>query len=130
MKPDKTDKIVQEALEHVDREKAIDLMHAELAGGMARRGAVSRALILEPKIIFYDEPTTGLDPITAKEIVNLMNEVQKKFKASSLIITHDVDCVRRFAHRIVLLMDGQNYVEGTFEELSSSEDPKANMFFK
>ncbi len=128
--PDKTDKMVQEALEHVDLEKAIDLMPAELSGGMARRVALARALILEPKIIFYDEPTTGLDPITAKEIVNLMNEVQKKFKASSLIITHDVDCVRRFADRIILLLDGQNYVEGTFEELSSSEDPKANMFFK
>lgn len=126
----KTEKMVQEALEHVDLEKAIDLMPAELSGGMARRIALARALILEPKIIFYDEPTTGLDPITAKEITNLMNDVQKKFNASSLIITHDVDCVRRFADRIILLLDGKNYVEGTFEELSSSEDPKANSFFK
>lgn len=126
----RTDEMVREALDHVDLTEAIDLMPAELSGGMARRIALARALILEPKIIFYDEPTTGLDPITAREIVQLMNDIQIKYKASSLIITHDVDCVRRFADRIILLLDGKNYAEGTFEELSSSEDPKANMFFK
>lgn len=127
---DKTDEMVKEALEHVDLTGAIDLMPAELSGGMARRVALARALILQPKIIFYDEPTTGLDPITAREITQLMKDIQKKYNASSLIITHDVDCVRRVADRVILLVDGKNYTEGTVDELSSSEDPKAREFFK
>lgn len=127
---DKTDEMVKEALEHVDLTGAIDLMPAELSGGMARRVALARALILQPKIIFYDEPTTGLDPITAREITQLMKDIQKKYNASSLIITHDVDCVRRVADRVVLLVDGKNHTEGTVDELSSSEDPKAQEFFK
>lgn len=126
----KTDELVKEALENVGLAQSIDLMPAELSGGMARRIALARALILQPKIIFYDEPTTGLDPVTAREIIQLMKDIQEKYKASSLIITHDVDCVRRVADRVILLVDGKNHTEGTVEELSSSEDPKANMFFK
>lgn len=124
------DKLVLEALQSVGLEHAIDLMPNELSGGMKRRVALARAIILLPKIIIYDEPTTGLDPITAKEIIELMKEIQHKYKSSSLIITHDVDCSRVIANRMILLIDGINYVEGTFKELATSKDQKVKAFFK
>jgi len=125
-----TEILVKEALENVGLSHAIDLMPAELSGGMQRRVALARALILKPKIIMYDEPTTGLDPITAKEIIQLMRTIQNKYHTSSLIITHDVDCARVISNRMILLVDGINYAEGTFEELSSSNDPQIQAFFK
>lgn len=127
---DDTETLIIEALESVGLVDAIDLMPAELSGGMKRRVALARALILKPRIILYDEPTTGLDPITAKEIIQLMRNVQKKYETSSLIITHDVDCARVISNRIILLVDGINYAEGTYQELSQSKDPKVKAFFK
>jgi phospholipid/cholesterol/gamma-HCH transport system ATP-binding protein len=91
---------------------------------------MARTLILKPKIILYDEPTTGLDPITSKEIVLLMKSIQQTYKTSSIVITHDVDCARFIADRMILLIDGINYAEGTFEELDRSQDPKIQAFFK
>jgi len=105
-------------------------MPAELSGGMQRRIALARALILKPKIIIYDEPTTGLDPITAKEIILLMMNIQKKYATSSLIITHDVDCARVISNRMILLLDGKDYAEGSFNDLAKSDDPKIKAFFK
>jgi phospholipid/cholesterol/gamma-HCH transport system ATP-binding protein len=125
-----TEELVVEALENVGLLEAIDLMPAELSGGMQKRVALARALILKPKIILYDEPTTGLDPITAKEIIQLMRTIQKTYKTSSLIITHDVDCARVISNRMILLVDGINYAEGSFEELSTAKDPKVKAFFK
>ena len=97
---------------------------------MKRRIALARTLILKPKIILYDEPTSGLDPITAKEIIELMRSIQKKYGTSSLIITHDVDCARVISERMILLVDGINYAEGSYNELSASTDPKVEAFFK
>jgi phospholipid/cholesterol/gamma-HCH transport system ATP-binding protein len=125
-----TTPMVMEALENVGLAHAIDLMPNELSGGMKRRIALARTLILQPKIILYDEPTTGLDPITSKEILLLMISIQKKYNTSSIIITHDVDCARMISNRMILLVDSTNYAEGTFEELSTSEDPKVKAFFK
>lgn len=125
-----TTPLVKEALESVGLAHAIDLMPNELSGGMKRRIALARTLILKPKIILYDEPTTGLDPITSKEIVLLMNSIQKQYNTSSIIITHDVDCAKVIANRMILLIDGVNYIEGTFDELASSTDPKVQAFFK
>lgn len=125
-----TEDLIIEALENVGLVEAIDLMPSELSGGMQRRIALARALILKPKIILYDEPTTGLDPITAKEIIQLMRNIQKKYKTSSLIITHDVDCARVISNRIILLVDGINYAEGTYQELIQSNDPQVKAFFK
>jgi phospholipid/cholesterol/gamma-HCH transport system ATP-binding protein len=122
--------LVLAALHSVGLENAIDLMPEELSGGMKRRIALARTLILNPKIILYDEPTTGLDPITAKEIILLMKSIQEKYKTSSIIITHDVDCARFIANRMILLVDGKNYAEGTFNELDASSDPKIQAFFK
>lgn len=125
-----TDVLVKEALESVGLLHAIDQMPSELSGGMLRRVALARALILRPEIIMYDEPTTGLDPITANEIIQLMRQIQAKYDTSSLIITHDVDCARVISNRVILLVDGINYAEGTFEELSNSDDPQVRAFFK
>ena len=125
-----TTPLVLQALENVGLAHTINLMPAELSGGMKRRIALARTLILQPKVILYDEPTTGLDPITAKEILILMKSIQKKYNTSSIIITHDVDCARVISNRMILLIDGYNYAEGTFEELSASKDPKVQAFFK
>ena len=125
-----TTPMVVEDLENVGLAHAINLMPSELSGGMKRRIALARTLILQPKIILYDEPTTGLDPITSKEIILLMMSIQKKYNTSSIIITHDVDCARVIANRMILLIDNINYAEGTFEELSNSDDPKIKAFFK
>ena len=125
-----TNALVMEALENVGLAHTVDLMPAELSGGMQRRVALARTLILQPKIILYDEPTSGLDPITAKEIIILMQDIQKKYNTSALIITHDVDCARAISDRMVLLIDGTNYAEGTFDALSVSTDPKIKAFFK
>lgn len=125
-----TESLVIEALENVGLVDAIDLMPSELSGGMKRRIALARTLILKPKIILYDEPTSGLDPITAKEIITLMQDIQKAYDTSSLIITHDVDCARVISDRMILLIDGIDYAVGTYAELSSHKDPKIKAFFK
>jgi phospholipid/cholesterol/gamma-HCH transport system ATP-binding protein len=125
-----TTPLVTEALESVGLAHTMDLMPSELSGGMQKRIALARALILKPRIILYDEPTSGLDPITSKEIIELMRRVQKQYKTSSLIITHDVDCARVVSERMILLVDGTNYAEGTFAELASSKDEQVKAFFK
>jgi len=125
-----TTPLVMEALESVGLAHAIDLMPNELSGGMKRRIALARTLILKPKIILYDEPTTGLDPITSKEIIELMKSIQQKFKTSAIIITHDIDCARVICDYMILLVDGINYVEGTFQELTQIKDEKVQAFFK
>ena len=130
MAQNEKDILVLQALESVGLLDAIDLMPNELSGGMKRRVALARAIILHPKIIIYDEPTTGLDPITAKEIIQLMRDIQIKYGSSALIITHDVDCSRVIADRMILLINGINYAEGSFDELSNSKDEKIQAFFK
>lgn len=125
-----TETLVMEALESVGLTDTVDLMPSELSGGMQKRVALARTLILKPKIILYDEPTSGLDPITSKEIILLMQTIQKKYGTSSLIITHDVDCARFISDRMILLIDGKDYAVGTFAELSKHEDPKIDDFFK
>lgn len=124
------DTLIINALRSVGLEDAIDKLPAELSGGMKRRVALARTLILQPKIILYDEPTSGLDPITSNEIIQLILKLQRDFNTSSLIITHDMDCARVISNRMIILVDGINYAEGTYEELSKSNDPKVKAFFK
>ncbi|MCW3804851.1 ABC transporter ATP-binding protein [Plebeiibacterium marinum] len=126
---DAVDHMVRDALASVGLEHAIDLMPSELSGGMKRRIALARTLILRPQIIFYDEPTTGLDPITAKEIIKLIKDIQVKYKTSSLIITHDLNIAKLISDRVVILVDGQNYAEGTYKELAAAGDPVIKAFF-
>ena len=121
--------LIIEALTNVGLAETIDMMPSELSGGMRKRIALARTLILKPKIILYDEPTTGLDPITGKEICHLMVDIQKKYNTSSFIISHDMNCVKITANRIVMLIDGKCYAMGTYEELSKSNDKKVKQFF-
>jgi phospholipid/cholesterol/gamma-HCH transport system ATP-binding protein len=97
---------------------------------MRKRVALARTLILKPEIILYDEPTTGLDTITSKEIIELMIEIQQKYNTTSLIISHDMNCVRMASNRVVMLMDGQCYANDTYDNLIKSADPKIKMFFE
>lgn len=124
------EKMVNEALENVGLTHTKDMMPAELSGGMLKRIALARTLILKPEIILYDEPTTGLDPITAREIDQLILTLQKKYKTSSIIISHDMNCVKTIADRVVLLLEGKCYADGTYKNLQSSTDPKINQFFE
>ncbi|MEQ9593036.1 MAG: ATP-binding cassette domain-containing protein [Cyclobacteriaceae bacterium] len=121
---------VEEALDSVGLLHTMDLMPSELSGGMKKRVALARTLILKPRIILYDEPTGGLDPITSREISHLINEVQSRYKTASLIITHDLVCAKITANRIVVLSEGKNYQEGTYEELEDSDDLVVQEFFK
>jgi len=123
------DTLVTEALQAVGLTHTIDMMPSELSGGMRKRIAMARTLILKPQIILYDEPTTGLDPITGRGISNLMMEVRKNYNTSSVIITHDMNCVQVTANRIIMLLDGVAYAMGTYEELKKSKDPRIMEFF-
>lgn len=121
--------MVMEALRNVGLEHTVDMMPAELSGGMRKRIALARTLILRPEIILYDEPTTGLDPITSVEIISLINDIGKKYKTSAIIITHDMKCVKLTAHRVAMLIDGKCYATGTYDELDASGDEKIRQFF-
>jgi phospholipid/cholesterol/gamma-HCH transport system ATP-binding protein len=123
-------KLVEAALKSVGLAEAIDLMPVELSGGMRKRVGLARTMILNPALMMYDEPTTGLDPITSKEISKLIIQVQKEYRTTSLIITHDIECARITANRILVLKDGVFIAEGTFEELEKSEDEWIRSFFE
>jgi phospholipid/cholesterol/gamma-HCH transport system ATP-binding protein len=123
------DDLVMEALANVGLERAVDLMPSELSGGMRKRIGLARTLILKPEIMLYDEPTTGLDPVTSREISELILEVQNNYKTSSIIITHDMDCARTVANRVIILINGERYAMGTFDELMKSDDPQLKPFF-
>jgi phospholipid/cholesterol/gamma-HCH transport system ATP-binding protein len=127
---DGVENLVLEALENVGLTDAIDKMPSDLSGGMRKRVGLARSLILKPEIILYDEPTTGLDPITAKEISYLIVEIQKKYNTAAIIITHDVECARIAANRMMIINEGLSYAEGTFKELSTSKDEWVRSFFE
>ena len=123
-------KLVEETLEDVGLLKAINLMPSELSGGMRKRVGLARSVIMKPEIILYDEPTTGLDPITAREITKLMLDMQHHYNITSIIISHDMHCAKETANRLTMLIDGINYADGTFDELSKMSDPKVHDFFE
>jgi phospholipid/cholesterol/gamma-HCH transport system ATP-binding protein len=123
-------RMVLEALEDVGLAHTVDMMPVELSGGMRKRIALARTLILRPEIILYDEPTTGLDPITGREISELIVEIQKKYNATSLIISHDMKCVQLVADRIAVLIDGKCYAAGTYDELKTLQDKQVHQFFE
>ena len=124
------DGLVMEALENVGLEHTVDKMPSELSGGMRKRIALARTLILKPEIMLYDEPTTGLDAITSLEIIALMKTIGERYHTSSIIITHDMKCVQLAAQRVAILIDGKCYAEGTYEMLKQSADEKIGQFFQ
>jgi phospholipid/cholesterol/gamma-HCH transport system ATP-binding protein len=121
---------VNEVLEHVGLPDALDKMPSQLSGGMRKRISLARTIVVDPAIMLYDEPTTGLDPVTSDEISLLINDSQKKYKTSSLIITHDIECARATADRVIMLQDGGVYLEGTLEKFEKSSDTLIKSFFK
>jgi phospholipid/cholesterol/gamma-HCH transport system ATP-binding protein len=120
---------ITETLESVGLAEAIDKMPSELSGGMRKRIGLARTLILKPEIILYDEPTTGLDTITSREISELILAVQEKYKTTAVIITHDMACAKLTGDRLVILKDGAMVAEGTYEELEKSNDTWIRSFF-
>ena len=127
---EEVDELVLQALDNVGLKDAIDLMPSELSGGMRKRIGLARTLILKPDIILYDEPTTGLDPITSREISNLIVDIQHKYNTSSIIITHDMACAKIVYNRVMILVNGIKFTEGTYDELHNSTDPQIKPFFE
>jgi phospholipid/cholesterol/gamma-HCH transport system ATP-binding protein len=124
------DEKIKEVLENVGLSDAIDKMPSQLSGGMRKRISLARTIVVDPMIMLYDEPTTGLDPATSDEISSLINDVQKKYKTSSLIITHDIECARATADRVIMLHNGEVYQEGKLETFEKSTDVLIKSFFK
>ena len=127
--PSEVNYLVEESLDNVGLLHAINMMPSELSGGMRKRIGIARTLIMKPQLILYDEPTTGLDPITSREIVQLMLDLQNKYHTSSVIISHDMSVAKLTANKIIVLLDGKNYAEGTYDELKKSSDKNINQFF-
>ncbi len=124
------EEMVKQALTDVGLLHTIDMMPVELSGGMRKRIALARTLILKPEIILYDEPTTGLDPITGKEIIQLMIDIKKKYGTAALIISHDMNCVKLASDFVVILLEGKCYASGKYEELIKITDKKVKQFFE
>jgi phospholipid/cholesterol/gamma-HCH transport system ATP-binding protein len=124
------DNKINEALEHVGLKGALNKMPSQLSGGMRKRISLARTIVADPLIILYDEPTTGLDPATSDEISVLINDIQKKYKTSSMIITHDIECARATADRLIMLYEGEIYMEGELELFEKSTDSLIESFFK
>lgn len=124
------EELIVEALENVNLLDAMNKMPSELSGGMKKRIGLARTLILKPEIILYDEPTTGLDPLTSREISSLILEIQNKYNASSIVITHDLNCAKITSNRMLILHDGVFKAKGTFEELKNSDNEWVQSFFK
>ena len=123
-------KRVEEVLNDVGLIDAIDKMPSELSGGMRKRIGVARTIVLNPEIMLWDEPTTGLDPETTREISHLIVRMQQKYKVSSIVVTHDMICARIVANRIAVLKDGSYIKTGTYEELEKTEDEFVRSFFE
>jgi len=123
------DKAVKKALDDVGLAQTIDQMPAELSGGQRKRIGIARTLILKPEIMLYDEPTAGLDPITSVEINNLINDVQERLGATSIIITHDLTCAKTTGDRIAMLLDGKFARVGTFDEVFADKDERIQQFY-
>jgi phospholipid/cholesterol/gamma-HCH transport system ATP-binding protein len=129
MGKEKLDELIHEVLENVGLPDAGNMMPAELSGGMNKRIGLARTLILKPEIMLYDEPTTGLDTATAKEINQLILDMQRKYKISSLIITHDIACAKMVADRVIMIKDGVIIAEGSYDEMANNNDDWIKSFF-
>lgn len=123
------DNATETVLDAVGLSQTMNQMPSELSGGQRKRIGIARTLILQPEIMLYDEPTAGLDPITCIEINNLINEVQERYKTSSIIITHDLTCAKATGDRIAMLLEGQFQRVGTFEEVFDTDDERVKPFY-
>lgn len=123
------DSAVEEALDAVGLESKIFQMPSDLSGGQRKRIGIARTLILKPEIMLYDEPTSGLDPITSSEINTLINDVQKKYNTSAVVITHDLTCAKNTCNKVSILLDGIFLKTGPFEQVFASVDPEVQSFY-
>jgi len=123
------DEKVFNTLELVSLENAIDKMPSELSGGMRKRVGLARSIITDPELMLYDEPTTGLDPITTKEISDLIISLQRKLNMTSIVVTHDLICAKIIADRAIFLRNGKIAFEGQIDDLTKSTDPFLINFF-
>lgn len=128
--PAELNELVMTALRDVGLEDTAAKHPDELSGGMRKRIGIARTLILKPRIMLYDEPTAGLDPITSTEINDLILTVREKYNTASIIITHDISCARQTSDRVMALVNGLTQAEGTFEEVKATRDPELAPFFK
>ena len=124
------DEKIEEALENVGLSDTLHKMPSQLSGGMRKRASLARTIVVDPMIMLYDEPTTGLDPITSDEISSLINDIQRKYNTASIIITHDIECARATADRMIMLKDGEVYLDGTIDQFEKSTDELIQSFFK
>ena len=124
------DQRIRECLARVGLEDTMEQMPSELSGGMRKRVGLARAIVLEPELVLYDEPTTGLNPIRANVINNLIVRLQRDLSITSVVVTHDLDSAFQVADRMVLLHEGQVRIEGTPQELRESEDPVLRSFLE
>ena len=129
MKRNDIDNAVSTVLKDVGLLSMIDSMPSELSGGQKKRIGVARTLILHPEIMLYDEPTAGLDPITSVEINRLINDVQKKYNTTSIIITHDLTCAKETGNRVAMLLKGKIEREGKFEEVFNTNIKEIKDFY-
>lgn len=130
MKREEIRKVVDEKLALVNLFGINDKKPAELSGGMKKRVGLARALVTNPKYIIYDEPTTGLDPISSDTIDQLIYDLSKKLKVTSIVVTHDMVSVRKVADRIAMIHDGKIFFDGTFDDFINSDDPVIQNFIK
>lgn len=121
---------IEEVLENVGLADALNKMPSQLSGGMRKRISLARTLVVNPSVMLYDEPTTGLDPVTSDEISSLIMDIQQKYKTSSIIITHDIKCAKHTANRLIMLSEGKVYMEGKLEDFENSKDELIYSFFK
>jgi phospholipid/cholesterol/gamma-HCH transport system ATP-binding protein len=126
---DEINKAVKDVLQAVGLPGSAEKYPEELSGGQQKRIGIARTLILKPEIIFYDEPTAGLDPITSGEMNDLMNEVRHRYNTSSIIITHDLTCAKEVGDRVFMLVDGRFVRQGGFEEVFDTEDDRIKAFY-
>jgi len=124
------DRRVEEVLGLVELPGVGGKMPSELSGGMQKRVGLARAIVHRPQIILYDEPTTGLDPVVADSIDQLMMRVRDHYKVTSIVITHDMRCARRMGQRIIYLRDGQVYLDALADEVFNSNDPQVARFIR
>jgi phospholipid/cholesterol/gamma-HCH transport system ATP-binding protein len=121
--------VVEEVLEAVGLTDKMEQMPADLSGGQRKRIGIARTLILRPEIMLYDEPTAGLDPVTCRDINELIRQVQQKYNTSAIIITHDLTCAKETGDRLAMLLDGKFSSEGTFEDVFNTSDEQVNGFY-
>jgi phospholipid/cholesterol/gamma-HCH transport system ATP-binding protein len=120
--------MVKIKLELVGLRRHTDKMPGELSGGMKKRAGLARAIALDPKILFYDEPSAGLDPVTSHEIDLLIRDLNRKLGVTSVVVTHEMDSAFRIADRMVLLDQGKFIISGTPDEMRDSTDPLVRQF--